>query len=268
MEAFLSSDLLQYADFSNTFLFLASNSGKTKEVLLLLEHAKKHGAACIGITANVDSPLAQQCHETIFLTSQFEKGIAATKSVIEQALIYDSLIFHLAELQKKSVDFQQIKRDLKDTGEKIAQNAELLIDVKLLSVIAESPCYFFAGLETGVAEELALKMLELVRKPAVFYPDTLILHGPAEAIDQGTVVIVDPNQFELFASNFKEFSKKTSTRIIGLGNGDISLAINKIFQNYCLLAGGWGLLRNIANYLHIDVDSPQKISKVGVPFET
>jgi len=267
VEVYFSSDLLQYTDFSGTFLFLCSNSGNTKEVLLLLKHAKAQGAICIGITTVSDSPLAKQCDEIILLSGGFEKGVAATKSVVEQALIYDSLIFHLAKQQGKNVDIRKLQRELKNTGEILIQNIELPMGKGFIKAIVEYPQYFFVGLDTGVAEELTLKMIEMARKSAFFYPDTFILHGPAEAIDQGIMIIVDPNQFNVFAADFEEFSKKTSTRIIRLGDRDILFTSNKTFKNYCLLAGGWGLLRNIANYSHIDIDSPQKISKIGVPYE-
>lgn len=272
VEVYFASDFLQYTDFSDTFLFLCSNSGNTKEVLLLLEHAKAHGAICVGITAIQDSPLAKRCDEVFLLSGGLEKGVAATKSVIEQALICDSLIFHLAQQQGKEINFEELHRKLRETGEIIARNVELLLGKKLLSGLAQSPQYFFVGLDTGVAEELTLKAIEIIRKPTIFYPDTHILHGPAETINQGSLVMVNPSQFTLFLSNFKDFGKRTSLHIFCLGESlgidYLQIESTKLFENYCFLAGGWALLRNLANHLKIDIDSPQKISKVGVPFRT
>src|SRR3989338_11080688 len=88
VEAYFASDLLPYNDFSDTYVFLCSNSGMTKETILLQEHIKKRGAKCIAITAVEDSILAKRCKDKIIMQCGFEKGIAATKSVIEQGLIY------------------------------------------------------------------------------------------------------------------------------------------------------------------------------------
>ena len=58
----------------------------------------------------------KQCKHILVLSGGFEKGVAATKSVIEQALIYDSLIYHLAINQGKKISINKIKKELKKTG--------------------------------------------------------------------------------------------------------------------------------------------------------
>ena len=73
-------------------------------------------------------------------------------------------------------------------------------------------------------------------------------------------------------ADFQKFSQKTNTSLVGLDNKDsgiqtIKIEINETFKNYCLLSSGWGLLRNIANRMGIDIDHPVKASKVGNPFE-
>src|SRR5438067_1177927 len=68
VEAFFAPDLFQYEDFSDTYVLLCSNSGKTKEVILLLDYVKSRGAKCVAITAVPDSILAQRSDEKIILT--------------------------------------------------------------------------------------------------------------------------------------------------------------------------------------------------------
>ncbi len=271
VEAYFASDLFQYEDFSNTYIFLCSNSGKTKEVILLLDYAQKHGAKCIAVTAVSDSVLAQRADEKIILTCGFEQGVAATKSVIEQGLVYDSLIFNLAKLQGQTVDFNNLKDELSKAADVIENNANLKLEDNVLSTLINSNQFFMVGLENGVAEEIALKAFEITRKFAVFYPDTHIAHGVVEAIHEGSVVIFDTSAFSDYMGDFEKFASQTGTKIVGVGElfsqSDIKIAVNKTFENYCYLAGGWGLLRNIANKLSLDVDHPEKVSKVGNPFE-
>ncbi len=270
VEVYFSSDLLQYTDFADTFLFLCSNSGNTKEVILLLEHARDRGAMCVGITAVPDSPLAKQCDEVIILSGGFEKGVAATKSVIEQALICDSLVFHLAKNQGHQIDFRELQKALADTGNKIFSHINLALEENLIDTFAQAPQYFLVGLDTGIAEEIALKASELIRKPSFFYPDTQILHGPAEAMKGGLIIIFEPSRFAPYLPNFHELSKKTSSTLFGIDQSSpipgINIVINPMFPNYCLLAAGWGLLRNIGNSLAIDFDHPEKITKISIPY--
>lgn len=57
VESYFASDLFQYADFSDTYVFLCSNSGKTKEVILLLDYVKSRGARCVAVTAAAASAI-------------------------------------------------------------------------------------------------------------------------------------------------------------------------------------------------------------------
>lgn len=269
VEAYFASDLFQYHDFSNTFIFLCSNSGKTKEVILLLEHLKKNGGTSIAITTVKDSLLAQRCEESIILSSGFEKGVAATKSVIEQGLVYDSLIFNLAQQQGHQVNFEALKKDLIETGRKITANINLKLAEATVIKLASFKHYFFVGLDNGVAEEIALKSYEITRKIGLFYPDTHLVHGVEEAITGDAAIIFDPLAFQPYLSDFEKMSKKTNCLLLGVGSliPGLNLQLNENFKNYCFLSGGWALLRNIANHLDLDIDHPEKASKVGNPFE-
>ncbi|HBQ50706.1 hypothetical protein A3B42_00835 [Candidatus Daviesbacteria bacterium RIFCSPLOWO2_01_FULL_38_10] len=270
VEAYFASDLFQFTDFSNTYVFLCSNSGKTKEVIFLLDHVQKNGGKCIALTAVANSILAQRANEKIVLTCGFEKGVAATKSVIEQGLVYDSLIFHLAKIQGKNVNFDQLKEELNLAAEAVEKNINAKVDEQLLQALVDAQHYFMVGLENGVAEEITLKSYEISRKMALFYPDTHIVHGPEEGIDEGCAIIFDPQSLQDYIPDFEKFAPKTHATLIGVGNDNLipglKVELNEAFRNYCLLSGGWGLLRNIAKKMGIDIDHPVKASKVGNPF--
>ncbi len=271
VEAYLASDLFQYHDFSNTFVFLCSNSGKTKEIMLLQDYVISKGAQCIAVTAVGDSILAQRSDNTIVLSCGFERGIAATKSVIEQALVYDSLIYNLAKNQGIQVNFEILKEELNKTAAAIRNNINLTIAENILNTLVNSNRYYMVGLDNGVAEEIALKAYEIARKMAVLYPDTQIVHGVEEAIEGNCAIIFQPSTFHDYISDFQKFSAKTQCQLIGIDHRHslqgVSVEMNETFSNYCLIAAGWGVLRSVANRLHLDMDHPAKASKVGNPFE-
>lgn len=271
IDSYMPIDLFACKDFKDTFVFLCSNSGKTKEIINLLKHAEKYGATCIAITAVGDSMLAKRCKETIVLSGGFEKGVAATKSVVEEALIFDSLILHLAKNQGKGIDIDLMNKKLKEAGDFIYENINLETDKVIIEGLSMSENFFMVGLDDGVAEEITLKAYEITRKVALFYPGTHIVHGVAEAIEGNYAIVFNTTRYADYIKDFEDFSKKTNCRVIGVDrNGGIKglkIKMNEEFSDYCLLSGGWCILLNVAKNLDIDVDHPRKASKVGNPYQ-
>jgi glutamine---fructose-6-phosphate transaminase (isomerizing) len=272
VEAFFASELLSYNNFANTHIFLCSNSGMTKETILLQKHLKKKGGLSTVITAVPDSFLAQNSRDNIILKCGFEEGVAATKSVIEQALVLDSLILNMAKIQKKEIDIYKVNKSLLPASKSVLSNIGARCNSKMTADIADASSLYFAGRVTGVADELALKAHEIARKYAVFYPDTHIVHGIEESIESNPIVLVEPNKFKEFLQDFKSFCVRTGSRLYGIGNKKSTLKGLRIksttyFENYCLLTGGWGLLKSIAQYSNIDIDNPKKAAKVGNPYK-
>ena len=82
-------------------VFGASNSGRTKEVVRLFQTLRQRGHLHLyGITAHGGSPLEELSHRTYVLGCGAEGAVAATKSVMEQALFYQALF---GELKKQTI---------------------------------------------------------------------------------------------------------------------------------------------------------------------
>lgn len=271
VEEFLASELLSCKDFSDTFVVLCSNSGMTKETILLQEHIKKRGAKYMAITAVPDSVLAKRCKDKIIMQCGFEKGIAATKSVIEQGLILDSLIFNLAKNQGKRINFEKMNKHLVNASKNILWNINANVPSNMTNALANASSLYFIGRTTGVADEITLKAHEISRKNAFFYPDTHIVHGIEESIESNPIILFEPAKFKKFIGDFTSFSKRINGTLFGIDSHNIIEGIKikstPFFENYCLLAGGWGLLINIAKKLKIDIDNPKKALKVGNPYK-
>ena len=89
---------------SKSAVFCASNSGKTKEVVLLAKKLGSEGNPYrYALTANQNTMLEEACKEAFVLTCGWEQAVAATKSVIEQALFYESILWHLNGQQKNDL---------------------------------------------------------------------------------------------------------------------------------------------------------------------
>ena len=84
-----ATQALEYNLLDST-VFVASNSGKTKEDLELIRKLKKENHNnIISIIANAGTPVMNETNISYLLSCGKEKAVAATKSVIEQALFYD-----------------------------------------------------------------------------------------------------------------------------------------------------------------------------------
>ena len=271
VEVYFASDLFAYNDFSDTYFILCSNLGMTKETILLHEHIKKRKGECLVITTVPDSTLAKRCRKKIIMQCGFEKGVAATKSVIEQGLILDSLMLNLAKNQGKRIDFKKMKRLLVNASKNISWNINAKVPDRMVDALADASSLYFAGRTTGVADEITLKAHEIARKSAVFYPGTHIVHGIEESIESNPIILFEPSKFKNFIGDFKNFSKRTNCKLFGIDRETIIEGIKikstPFFENYCLLAGGWGLLRVVAGKLNIDIDKPKKALKVGNPYK-
>jgi len=241
-------------------VFAASNSGQTKEVIRLVDalNKKKHDAV-FGLTANKNTKLQEFARDTHVLSCGKENAVAATKSVVEQALFYDSLLRNL--------------RGEKMTGLKkaAAQVEEVLttrIDKKIIDLISRSDVIYFAGRDNGVAAELALKTNEITRKKSAFYEGTFALHGIEEIMNRNEVLIwVDP--FDHDQDKFMECIVK------GVGVNVIAVSTHKTifptimipdggqYAEYVQLAAGWNILVETGVSLKIDLDHPKRARKVG-----
>jgi glucosamine--fructose-6-phosphate aminotransferase (isomerizing) len=238
----------------------ASNSGQTKEVVRLFMKLKKEGHdAFFALTANSNTTLESIALDTHVMNCGKENAVAATKSVIEQGLFYDSVLRHL---EGKSLDgLNQLADDIHNV---LSQS----IDPEIVSVIKNADKIYFAGKNTGVVEELTLKTNEITRKKSDYLEGTYAVHGIEEVMDSNEVlIVVDP--FESEEVKFEEcLVKGVGLKVIAISARDTSFPTIRIphggsFKEYVELAAGWNLLVEIGIALGIDLDKPVRARKVG-----
>lgn len=241
-------------------VFAASNSGQTKEVIRLVDalNKKKHDAV-FGLTANRNTKLQEFARDTHVLSCGKENAVAATKSVVEQALFYDSLLRNLRGERMTG---------LKKAASQVEEVLTARIDKKIIDLISKSDVIYFAGRDNGVAAELALKTNEITRKRSAFYEGTFALHGIEEIMNRNEVLIwVDP--FDHDQDKFMECIVK------GVGVNVIAVSAHKTifptimipdggqYAEYIQLAAGWNILVETGISLKIDLDHPKRARKVG-----
>jgi glucosamine--fructose-6-phosphate aminotransferase (isomerizing) len=250
-------------DLSRFAVFCASNSGRTKEVITLAKKLEKGGNPNrFGLSANAGSLLEQACAETFVLTCGWEQAVAATKSVIEQALFYESILGHIAGT--KAPDFLKL-------SEIIEKALTLPIAPDIVRMAAEAPTIYFAGYNDGVAEELTLKTNEITRKKSDFLEGTYAVHGIEEVMDKRDVVFV-VNPIDEETEKFQEvLVKGVGLNVVAIADRDTPFRTIRVPQAgeeapMVYLCAGWNLLVEIGLVLGINLDKPERARKVGNEF--
>lgn len=244
-------------DLSGTAVLGASNSGRTAELVSLFRKLKtSNHPSFYALSANPENllePLARGGH---VLRCGAERAVAATKSVVEQALFISTVV----ELRagRQAPDPVRIADAVREA---------LLADIPSDSIekLAKARTAYFSGMDDGVAEELALKCNEILRKPSRFLEGTFLLHGVEEVMGpEDALVVVSP--FEGSEEKIRTVLGKTGIAIVGIGASEIDgvrVDASGESRPYALLAAGWLLLGFAGLRLGIDVDHPVRARKIG-----
>ncbi|GHT44555.1 hypothetical protein FACS189454_02320 [Planctomycetales bacterium] len=250
-------------DLSEWTVMGASNSGQTKELIVLFQKllAEKHGHL-FGMTANAGTKLTELVN-SIVLTCGKEDAVAATMSVVEQALVYQAV-----EAALTGCDCLTRQKDASKLATEVL-TAEY--DADLIAKVAAAPVIYLAGRNNGVAEELALKTNEITRKRSQYLEGTIVVHGIEEVMTpEDVVILIEP--FEQDA----EFYKKNLLDGVGLTViaistkptlfPTVSVPYLSGYDEYFQLFAGWNLLVQTGVACGIDIDKPQRARKVGNAF--
>jgi len=251
-------------DLSDFVIFGASNSGQTKEVIRLFDRLKTvNHKNLFGLTANQNTKLQSLAHQIFILSCGKEDAVAATKSVAEQGLFYQSL---LAATQ--GIDLSKKLPALADAFEKALT---MPLDKKITDCIAKAGTIYFVGKNDGVAEELTLKTNEITRKKSDYLEGTYAVHGIEEVMNADDVVIlIDPFRSELEKIR-QTLADGVGMKVFAVCDEDTIFPTIKVLdigelQNYVYLAAGWNILVEVGIALGINLDKPQRARKVGNEF--
>ena len=253
-------------DLSPFAVFGASNSGQTKELISLFSRLGEQGhPQRYGLTANPNTRLEAVSTRCFTLSCGKERAVAATKSVVEQALFYRSLSLVYEEDDSPLVSGQTA------AAEQAREVLEARIDPEIVQAVAGAATVYFAGRNNGVAEELTLKANEITRKKSDYLEGTYAVHGVEEVMDRGDVVVViDPFPDE--ARKFKEvLVDGVGLPVIAISSQPtifptIAVPPLEAYQTVLELLAGWNLLVSVGAALKIDLDRPQRARKIGNEF--
>lgn len=237
---------------------LASNSGRTKETLMLAKQLKADGNENrFGVTANVDTPLEAECNSTYVLKCGWENAVAATKSVVEQVLFNEAVIWKLAGRNM----------NLEGLAEKVETALTIAVPEEIVRWATGAHTIYFAGMNDGVAEELTLKTNEITRRKSDFLEGTYALHGPEEVMQDGDIVfVVEPLESEY--DKYQKVFNGANVHVVAISPKQTPFTTVIVpeageLQQYVDLCAGWNILVEIGVALGINLDKPTRARKVG-----
>jgi len=246
-------------------VFAASNSGRTAEVIGLFQTLKAAGHQHLySLSAAADTPLEAFATRGHVLSCGKEDAVAATKSVIEQALFYRALLEHAAGTPTLRPRLSELADEFRDA-------LTMDIDGGIIKRVAQARMIYWAGRNDGVAEELTLKTNEITRKMADYLEGTYAVHGIEEVMQPDDVVLwMDP--YEESEQKFQEvLVQGVGLKVIAVAPRSTRFPTIRIpdsgnLSPYTHLAVGWNLLVEVGLRQGVDLDRPQRARKVGNEF--
>lgn len=242
----------------------ASNSGKTSEVIKLYQNLKARNHPHLYALVANENTLLQELSATGFVLScGKERAVAATKSVVEQALFDHALVEHIAGKPALAGQLKPLSAQFRDV-------LCTPIDAGIVEKLSRAGTIYFAGRNDGVAEELTLKTNEITRRKSDYLEGTYAVHGIEEVMNRDDVVIwIDP-----YPDSEQKFAdvlvKGVGLTVIAIADRQTQFPTIRIPKSdlpaYLYMAAGWNLLVEIGIALGINLDKPIRARKVGNEF--
>jgi glutamine---fructose-6-phosphate transaminase (isomerizing) len=164
---------------------LISQSGKSPDLLLSAQAAKKAGARVIALVNDTASPLAEMAEFVIPLHAGPETSVAATKSYIATLAALSQIAAAWtgdAELEAANA---ALPHQLAQAWDADWSRAGLFQEAQSLFVLGR-------GLTLGVAQEAALKFKETSGIHAEAFSAAEVAHGPMALVKSGFPLLVFP----------------------------------------------------------------------------
>ena len=253
----------QLEDFA---VFALSNSGRTAEVIEFFSKLNAAGHSHLySLTAFENTRLEALATKGYVLSCGEEGAVAATKSVVEQALFYRTLFEHAA-------GGTSLSSRLGELGQMVESALTMSIDDEITRTIANAPTIYWAGRNDGVAEELTLKTNEITRKPSDFLEGTYAVHGVEEVMNPTDVVIwIDP--YDDSESKFAEvLGEGVGLTIVAISSRQTQFPTIQVpdagdLSPFVQMAAGWNVMVEAGTQLGVNLDEPERARKVGNEFE-
>jgi glutamine---fructose-6-phosphate transaminase (isomerizing) len=254
-------------DFTGYILIAVSQSGRTPEIVEVVDKARQRGARAIAITNDAASPLAASADLVIDLGAGQERAVPATKTVTAQ----------LAAFAIIAQAFGDLGLDDKAAAALPAQVAEVLADTQPIEEVAawlagaDRLVTVARGFLYGAACEVALKVEETTSRLAAAFSAADLRHGPIAIASNGPPVLAfghpGPGLADVADVVRDLRDRGAQARLLGPVEGsDLGWAAEapEVLAPVLAVVRGQQVALALARNLGLDPDAPPGLNKVTV----
>lgn len=187
----------------NALVVGISQSGRSPDIVRVVEEGRRQGSPTLAITNDPESPLARAADEVLYIHAGPEKAVAATKTYTAQLC---AIAMFTAAWQANDELWDQLRavpnlvREALQTEEEIARLAVRYRFMDQCAVLGR-------GYDLPTAFEWALKVKELTYIQAEPFSTADFQHGPMALVEPGFPVFVVASSGALFQDTL-EFLKR------------------------------------------------------------
>jgi len=250
----------------NALFIVISQSGRSPDLVAATKSARATGARTIAIVNATSSPVAAAAEFVIPIEAGAEHSVAATKTVIGSMAAGAELVAELAEDQALRSALDRLPERL---------NRALALDwSKVSDDLGKASAVFVAarGLGLGSAREIALKLSEILRLPAIGLSAAELQHGPRAALSPRTPVIMmrimDETAATVDALADELRGQKIALHLCGGPQGSLPWlqGDDPATDPITMLVPAYRLIEQTARQWGYDPDRPPRLSKITETF--
>ena len=170
-------------DMRDALFVVVSQSGRSPDIVMATHVARRSGALTLAIVNDEHSPAAIASELVLPIGAGTEHAVAATKTVALSMIAGAQLVAVLGRDDDLNEGLQQLPLRLSNA---------LACDWSAWAESAGSAAVAFVvarGYGLGCAREIALKVAEVLRVPALGYSAAELLHGPRASVTPATPVL-------------------------------------------------------------------------------
>ena len=250
----------------NALFIVISQSGQSPDLVAATTSARATGARTIAIVNATSSPVAAAAEFVIPIEAGAEHSIAATKTMIGSMAAGAELIAELAEDQALRSALDMLPERL---------NRALSLDWSEVSDdLGEASAVFVAarGLGLGSAREIALKLSETLRLPAIGLSAAELQHGPRAALSSRTPVVMlrindqTAATVDALAKELRE--QKIALHLCGGPHGSLQWLRedDPLTDAITMLVPAYRMIEQTARKWGFDPDRPPRLRKITETF--
>jgi glutamine---fructose-6-phosphate transaminase (isomerizing) len=211
----------------NALVIGISQSGKSPDIVSVLDNGRSQGCATLAITNEPNSALAESADHVIDIQAGAEKAVAATKTYTTELMSIAMLSAALSGNKELWVDLGKVGKWMKEVlkqDQLISQTAQRYRYMNQTIVLGR-------GFNYATAFEWALKLKELTYINAEPYSSADFAHGPIAMIEPGFPVLAVAPKGKVFGSMLemlKRLRTDISAELVVISNDKKALALAQV----------------------------------------